>query len=142
MGKSPQSKATKKVVKSTSSTPATAPDQSSLRAAANEDISSEDHVWSLDDEDLIKEEINSVQAEDDDVVIVNRSSNDRVFDDNVTRCFIVVAMETVEYKNVKQRGLEDKLEPVINITIVDPMGVVRTIICQGGQVHLLEAWFK
>ena len=142
MGNSPQSKATKKVEKSTSSTAAAAPDQSSLRAAANENISNEDHVWSHDDEDLIIEEKNSVQAEEDDVVIVNRSSKDRVFDDKAARCFIVVAMGKVEYKNVKQRGLEDKLEPVINITIVDPIGVARTIICWGEQAHLLEAWFK
>ena len=142
MGKSPQSKATKKVEKSTSSTAAAAPDQSSLRAAANEDISNEDQVWSHDDEDLIIEEKNSVQAEEDDVVIVNRSSKDRVFDDKAARCFIVVAMGKVECKNVKQRGLEDKLEPVINITIVDPIGVARTIICWGEQAHFLEAWFK
>ena len=96
MGKSPQSKATKKVEKSTSFTAAAAPDQFSLRATANEDISNEDHVWSLDDEDLIKEEKSSVQAEEDDVVIVSRSSNDRVFDDKVARCFIVVAMGRVE----------------------------------------------
>ena len=132
MGKSSQSKAAKKVENSTSSTAAAPQDQSSLRAAANEDKSSEDHVWPLDDEDLIKEEKYSVQAEEDDVVIVNRSSNDRLFDDKVARCFIVIAI-------VKQRGLEDKLEPVINITIVDPMGVVRTIICWGEQAHFLEA---
>lgn len=142
MGKSPQSKATKKVEKSSSSTAAAVSDQPSLRAAANEDICNEDHLWADDDEDLIKEETSTVQAEDADVVIVNRSSNDRVFDDKAARCFIVVAMGRVEYKNVKQRGLEDKLEPVINITIVDPTGVVRTIICWGEQAHLLETWFK
>ena len=139
MGKSSQSKAAKKVENSTSSTAAAPQDQSSLRAAANEDKSSEDHVWPLDDEDLIKEEKDSVQAEEDDVVVVNRSSNDRVFDDKVARCFVLIAMGRVEYKNVKQRGLEDKLEPVVNITIVDPMGVVRTIICWGEQAYRLEA---
>ena len=51
MGKSPQSKAIKKVEKSTSSKTAASQDQFSLRAAANEDLSSENHVWSLDDED-------------------------------------------------------------------------------------------
>ena len=105
MGKSPQSKATKKVEKSSSSTAAAASDQPSLRAAANEDICNEDHVWAHDDEDLIKEEKSTVQAEDADVVIVNRSSNDRVFDDKAARCFIVVAMGRVECKNVKQRGV-------------------------------------
>ena len=139
MGKSPQSKASKKFEKSTSSTAAASQDQSSIGAGANEDISNEDQVWSLDDEGSIKEENDSVQAEEDDVVIVNKSPNDSVFDDKVARCFIVIAMGRVEYKNVKQRGLEDKLEPV---TIVNPIEVVRTIICWGEQAHLLEAWFK
>ena len=68
MGKSPQSKATKKVEKSSSSTAAAASDQPSLRAAANEDICNEDHVWAHDGEDLIKEEKSTVQAEDADVL--------------------------------------------------------------------------
>jgi hypothetical protein len=145
MGKSPSAKATK-VEKSMSSKEATdISQQSENKSKSCKEGASSDHqhgkiVFSLDDEE-------SVQADEDDLQIFNATEDevihdepdDRVYDSKVHRTFIVKTMSSVEIKKIVQT---ERSEAVLNIHIVDPTGVVRTIIVWGEQAYLVEKWFR
>ena len=133
MGKSPSLKPVK-VEKSTSSK------EAADREALDRSQQPENLVWALDDEE-------SVKVEDDDIDVTistderlyEDSVDDRVYDNKLKRTFIVKTISAVDIKKILGT---DRSEAVLNVYIVDPMGVLRTIVVWGDQAYLVEKWFR
>lgn len=133
MGKSPSLKPVK-VEKSTSSK------EADNRETPDRSQQPQNLVWALDDEE-------SVKAEDDDIEITistdervyEDSVDDRVYDDKLKRTFILKTISAVDIKKILGT---DRSEAVLNVYIVDPLGVLRTIVVWGEQAYLVEKWFR
>ena len=97
-------------------------------------------VYALDDEDSVKAEEDEVDVITPlDELVYEDPVDYRVYDDKLKRTFIVKSISSVDIKKILGT---DRSEAVLNIYIVDPTGVLRTIVVWGDQAYLVEKWFR
>ena len=114
--------------------------EASDREAAERSQRPDNIVYALDDEDFVKAEEDEVDIITPlDELVYEDSVDDRVYDDKLKRTFIVKSISSVDIKKIL--GTE-RFEAVLNTYIVDPTGVLRTIVVWGDQAFLVEKWFR
>ena len=97
-------------------------------------------VYALDDEDSVKAEEDEVDVITPlDELVYEDSVDDRVYDDKLKRTLMVKSISSVDIKKILGT---DRSEAVLNIYIVDPTGILRTIVVWGDQAYLVEKWFR
>ena len=100
--------------------------EASDREAAERSQRPDNIVYALDDEDFVKAEEDEVDIITPlDELVYEDSVDDRVYDDKLKRTFIVKSISSVDIKKILGT---DRSEAVLNIYIVDPTGVLRTIV--------------
>ena len=110
------------------------------REAAERSQRPGNNVYALDDEDSVKaeeEEVDVITPLDE--LVYEDPVDYRVYDDKLKRTFIVKSISSVDIKKILGT---DRSEAVLNIYIVDPTGVLRTIVVWGDQAYLVEKWFR
>ena len=114
--------------------------EASDREAAERSQRPDNIVYALDNEDFVKAEEDEVDIITPlDELVYEDSVDDRGYDDKLKRTFIVKSISSVDIKKVL--GTE-RSEAVLNIYIVDPTSVLRTIVVWGDQAFLVEKWFQ
>ena len=143
--KSASSKSTPEAKKSTSSklTPEINVSTPELDVSPlNDSQHSEKIVWSLDEEDSVKEDDNDDGVEllhSDEEILYN--NDDSAYDNDVARTFIIRDMGSVEERVVKTAHTS-KTELVLNVSIVDPIGDERVLIIWGSPAPLVAEYLK
>ena len=95
--------------------------EASDREAAEKSQRPDNIVYALDDEDFVKAEEDEVDIITPlDELVYEDSVDDRVYDDKLKRTFSPV--------DIKKILGTERSEAVLNIYIVDPTGVLRTIV--------------
>ena len=109
--------------------------EASDREAAERSQRPDNIVYALDDEDSMKAEEAEVPLDE---LVYADSVEDRVYDDKLKRTFIVKSISFVDIKKILGT---DRSEAVLNIYIVYPTGVLRTIVVVAIKHSLLKSGF-